>query len=339
MIKPIFCAALLSSFIALPAYAGPELFIEDFVGTINVETVSASKISISQDKNMKGVNLYQEGDSLKIDGGIEKPDGNDCKGYYGSYSISWFKKENRGDLGGYKDLDDYPNLTVTAPKDTTLIIRNSIPFLTAGSLGSADLKLVSCGKVTLGDLSDGLIADIRGSGDLNVGDISGHADIHIRGSGDVDIGNGGDLRLKVTGSGDVRAGNVRSADIAVRGSGDVEIEDVNGPLGVESSGSSDVDIGDVSGDFVYDGRGSGDLSVSSVTGRVSVDIGRSGDADISGGMVSSLKVSASGASEFDFGGVAETADLYAAGASDIYIRKVTGEVRRKESGAADITID
>ncbi len=339
MFKPIFYAALLSSFIALPAYAGPELIIEDFVGTINVETVSASKISITKDKNMKGVNLYQDGDSLKIDGGIEKPDGNDCKGYYGSYSISWFKKESRGDLGGYKNLEDFPNLTVTAPKDATLIIRNSITFVTADNLGSADLKLVSCGKVNLGDLSGDLLADIRGSGDLNLGDVGGSADIEIRGSGDVDMGNANELRLKVTGSGDVQAENVRSADVVVRGSGDVEIENVNGPLGIESSGSSDIDIGDVTGDFVYDGRGSGDLAISSVTGRASVDVAGSGDADIGGGKVSSLKVSASGASDFDFGGVADTADLYAAGASDIYVRKVTGEVRSKESGAADITID
>jgi len=337
--KSVFYAALLSTFIALPAHAGPELFVEDFIGTINIETVSASKISVTQDKNMKGVNLYQDGNSLKIDGGIKRPDGNDCKGYYGSYSISWFKKESNGEVGGYENLEDYPNLTVNVPKDATLIIRNSIPFIKAGDLDSADVKLVSCGKVNLGDLSGELLADIRGSGDLTTGDVDGNADIQIRGSGDVEIGDAEDLRLKVTGSGDVQAEDVRSADIEVRGSGDVEIENVNGPLGVDSSGSSDVDIGKVTGDFVYDGRGSGDLSIDSVSGRISVDIGGSGDASIDGGKVSSLKVSASGASEFDFGGVAETADLYAAGASDIYVSKVTGEVRSKESGAADIDID
>ena len=174
---------------------------------------------------------------------------------------------------------------------------------------------------------------------LNSLAINPNADIEVRGSGDVEMGDANDLRLKVTGSGDVDTGDVRSAEISVRGSGDVEIGDVNGPLGVESSGSSDVDIGNVLGDFLYDGRGSGDISVNSVTGRISVDIGGSGDASIDRGKASSLKVSASGASEFDFGGTAETADLYASGASDIYVNKVTGEVRRKESGAADIDID
>ena len=138
MIKSVFYAVLLSSVITAPAFAGPELSIEDFVGTINVQTSPDSKISITQDENMTGVNLYQDGDSLKLDGGIEKPDGNDCKGYYTSYSVSWFKKESNGKQGGYKNLKDYPKLTINVPKDTKLIIRNSIPFLTAEGLGAAD---------------------------------------------------------------------------------------------------------------------------------------------------------------------------------------------------------
>ena len=339
MIKTLLYTTLLSLSVAAPAFAGPELFIEDFVGTINVKTTSASKISISRDENMKGVNLSEDGDSLKIDGGIQNPNGNDCKGYHGSFSISLFKSESHSRVGGYKNLDDFPKIDINVPKDTTLVIRNSIPFLNAGELEAADLNLSSCGKVNLGDLSGQLTANVRGSADLYAGDVGGNADIEVRGSGDVEMGDANDLRLKVTGSGDVDTGDVLFAEISVRGSGDVEIGDVNGPLGVESSGSSDVDVGDVLGDFIYDGRGSGDISVNSVTGRISVDIGGSGDASIDRGKASSLKVSASGASEFDFGGTAETADLYASGASDIYVNKVTGEVRRKESGAADIDID
>jgi len=339
MIKSIFYAGLLSLSLTAPAFAGPELLIEDFVGTLTVETTSASQITISREDNMKGVNLYKDAGSLKIDGGIKNPDSKDCTGFHGSFSISLFKSESRGRVGGYKNLSDYPKITINVPEDTNLVIRNAIPFLNANDLGSADLELSSCGKVNLGDLSGELKANIRGSTDLTVGNVAGNADIDIRGSGDVDMGNAKDMVLNVTGSGDIDAGDLGSADISVRGSGDVEIKNVNGPLGIKSSGSSDVDIGDVSGDFIYDGRGSGDLSVESVTGRISIDIGGSGDASINDGEASTLKVSASGVSEFDFGGVAETADLYASGASDIYVSKVTGEVRRKESGAADIDID
>ena len=110
-------------------------------------------------------------------------------------------------------------------------------------------------------------------------------------------------------------------------------------MGVESCGSSDLGIGDVVGDFIYDGGGSGDLKVNSVSGRISVDINGAGDMSIYDGKATSLKVSASGASEFDFGGVAKTADLYASGASHIYVNKVIGDVRSRETGAADIDVN
>ena len=335
----LFYTALISAAMTAPAFAGPELFIEDFVGTVLVETTPDSTISISREDNMSGVNLYTDGGNLKIDGGIKNPEGNDCKGYYGSFSISLFKKQSDGRVGGYKNLDDFPKLSISAPKDTKLIIRNSIPFLTAGDLGAADLKLSSCGKVDLGHLSDDLMASIRGSADVDMGHVGGNATLEVRGSGDVTMGDAKDLYLKVSGSGDVEAGNVRAGEITVRGSGDVELGNVNGPLGVESSGSSDLDIGDVVGDFIYDGGGSGDLKVNSVSGRISVDINGAGDMSIHDGKATSLKVSASGASEFDFGGVAETADLYASGASHIYVNNVIGDVRSRETGAADIDVN
>ena len=339
MFKVVSCAAILSLCVASPVSASPELLIEDFVGRVLIKTTSDSQISIVTEQNIDDVQIYESGKSLKIDGGIPKPNGRNCKGLHGSISISLFKSEKHGRIGGYKNLRDYPKITINAPKDTTLIVRNSIPFLIADDLGAANLNLSSCGKVQLGDLSNNLEAHIRGSADLYLGDIGGNADIEVHGSGGIDMGDAKDLRLEVSGSGDVDARNITSADISVRGSGDVELGNISGPLGVESRGSSDIDIGRVSGDFIYDGRGSGDLDIDSVIGRISVDVSGSGDVSIDGGKAQSLKVSASGASDFDFGGIAETADLYASGASDIYVKKVTGEVRSKETGAADIDID
>ena len=339
MFKTVLYAALLSLSMAVPVSASPELLIEDFVGRVQINTTSDPQISLETEQNMDGVQIIENDKSLIIDGGISNPNGKNCKGVFGSISIRLFKSERHGRIGGYKNLSDYPKITISAPRDTTLVIRNSIPFLVAGELGAAHLNLSSCGKVQLGNLSNELKANIRGSGDLYLGDVGGNADIEIRGSGDLDMGDAKDLQLKVSGSGNVDAGNIMSADIAVRGSGDVELGNVNGPLGVESSGSSDIEIGSVSGDFIYEGRGSGDLNIDSINGRISVDVSGSGDVSIDGGEASTVRVKASGASDFDFGGIAQTADLYASGASDIYVKKVRGEVRRKESGAADITID
>jgi len=72
--------------------------------------------------------------------------------YYGSFDIDLFKKNRSGEFGGYEDLEDYPQMTIRAPIDTVLVIKNSIAFLTAEDLGATDLDLRYCGKVNLGEL-------------------------------------------------------------------------------------------------------------------------------------------------------------------------------------------
>jgi len=62
--------------------------------------------------------------------------------------------------------------------------------------------------------------------------------------------------------------------------------------------------------------------------RIAITVSGSGD----------VNINASGASEVDYDGTAENADLIATGASDIYVGKVTDEVRSKERGAAEISI-
>ena len=339
MLKRLTLAAVVTTALAASAVAnGPELLIQDFVGTIKVENGASETISITRDENMKGVNLLEQGDNLKIDGGISDPDGNKCKGYYGSYSLGWFKKEKSGEFGGYEDLEDYPQITVRAPKDTILVIENSIAFVTAEDLGGTDLDLRFCGKVSLGNVAGDLKADIRGSADLSARDVR-NVDVNIKGSGDLDIQNAAFVALSVAGSGDAEFENIKSADVRVSGSGDISFGDIDGSLAAESRGSGDIDAGNVAGDFIYDAGGSGDLDIGDVTGdRISIDVSGSGDVSIDGGDVKTLKVTASGASEVDYGGIAETADLIASGASDIYVSKVTGEVRSKERGAADISV-
>jgi len=339
MLKIFTLAALATTVLTSAALAnGPELLIQDFVGTVKIENNSSDNISITRDKNMIGVNLVEQGDNLKIDGGITDPDGNKCKGYYGSYSLGLFKKNTSGEFGGYEDLEDYPQITIRAPKDAVLIIENSIAFVTAEDLGGTDLDLRYCGKVNLGNVTGDLLADIRGSADLTARDV-GNVDVSIKGSGDLDVKNAGFVALSVAGSGDAEFENVKSADVRVSGSGDISFGDIDGPLAAESRGSGDIEAGNVAGDFIYEAGGSGDLDIGDVTGnRISIDVSGSGDVNIDGGDVQTLKVTASGASEVDYDGTAQNADLVATGASDIYVNKVTGEVRSKERGAADISV-
>ena len=339
MLKALISASLVTTLLTGTAYAnGPELLIEDFVGTIKIENGSSETISIIRDKKMSGVTLVEQGENLKIDGGIERPDGNKCKGYYGHYDLTIFKKNRDGKFGGYEDLEDYPQITLRVPKDTVLIIENSIAFLTAEDLGAADLDLRSCGKVNLGHVAGELRADIRGSADLTARDV-GNIDVDIIGSGDLDIENAGFVALSMAGSGDADFANVKSVDVRVSGSGDISFGDVDGSLAAESRGSGNIEAEDITGDLIYDAGGSGDLDIGEVLGeRISIDISGSGDVNIDGGEVQWLKVAASGASEVDYDGTTENADLVATGASDISVSKVTGEIRRKERGAADISV-
>ena len=339
MFKQITLGIIASTLLASTALAnGPELLIQDFVGTLKIENSLSGNISVTRDANMKGVTLIEQGDSLRIDGGIEKPDGNKCTGYYGSFDIDLFKKNRSGEFGGYEDLEDYPQMTISAPIETVLVIKNSIAFVTAEELGATDLDLRFCGKVNLGDVTGELRANIRGSADvtaLDVGDVA----VTIKGSGDLDVQNADFVSLSVAGSGDAEFEDVKSADVKVTGSGDVDFGNIDGALSAVSRGSGDIDAGDVAGDFIYDARGSGDLDIGDVMGtRIAITVSGSGDVNIDGGDVKILNINASGASEVDYDGTAENADLIATGASDIYVGKVTAELRSKERGAADISV-
>jgi len=127
MLKIFTLAALATTVLTSAALAnGPELLIQDFVGTVKIENNSSDNISITRDKNMIGVNLVEQGDNLKIDGGITDPDGNKCKGYYGSYSLGLFKKNTSGEFGGYEDLEDYPQITILLKTPLPLSLQRTL---------------------------------------------------------------------------------------------------------------------------------------------------------------------------------------------------------------------
>ncbi len=338
------CAAALLSLTAISAQADPanELVIENFVGTINWSNASGD-IKITKQDNEKGIRIY-DGDQFIIDGEIDVLKGAKCKGYYGSYDISLFgSRNNKGKFGGYEDLEDYPILDVTLPKDTHLVIRNSIVF-TDGSpdIASANLSLNHCGKVNLGDSAGDVFVEGRGASDLTMGDAN-ELRTEMSGSGDIEAGAIGFVRLEGRGSGDVEIQQATNVDIEMSGSGDFEIDKVVGSVIIEASGSGDFDIGDLEGSLDFQGSGSGDLSVDNIGGtgnnRVSLQRSGSGDVSINGGEISELYVRISGAVTVDIDATVKDATLKASGAADIYIDTVTGSLEQSKSGASDIKID
>lgn len=338
MLKRTFIlSTALTGLIASPAFAGDTtLTIENFIGKIAIET--GSKLKVTNKQNSSDVDFDRSGDTLTIDGGISEPDGEDCKGYYGRGSWSFFsKKEKKGDFGGYENLDDYPNLTISAPENVTLVIKNAIPFGTISDIGAADIEMSYCGNLKMHNIDGAANLNIRGSGDISALDI-GTVKASINGSGDLEFENTTDAIIKVRGSGDVDFGDADNADITVSGSGDIEMGNIAEMLHVESAGSGDVSSGDVGGGLIYKGRGSGDFELDNVSGDADIRVSGSGDVDIHDGNVDILTIKAKGASDVRFDGTAETAELSASGASDIYVGAVTGKSETRETGSADIDI-
>lgn len=328
---------LLASIFALPASADqrPELVIEDFVGTITLSTAANSPLEIKSVENDEDLTQEVDGDRLIINGGIKKPDGDKCKGYYGSWSWNERKTEN---FGGYEDLEDYPKLTITAPSDTVLVIRNSIPFIESGDLGGADLEIQACGKVNMGDISGDIRVELSGSGDVTAGDVE-NADLDLRGSGDVSIEDAKIVTASLSGSGDIVTGDMSRAELSLRGSGDIEFEDVSGAVNATLTGSGDINGGDIGGGVEATLRGSGDIELGDVTGPTQLESRGSGDIVVDGGQTEMLYIESSGSSTISYGGTADNAELTASGSSDIYVERVKGVADMRESGSSDIEID
>lgn len=321
---------------AAPAsHAQDSLEIKNFIGSINW---SNGSLSADVQKN-PGDTKISGRMAVTIDGGQTDIDSSDCKSTYGRYDFNWFGKKKDGQFGGFKNMEDMPILKVTLPKNTKLIVSDSVIF-TDGSpdIGSADLQLSYCGKVTLGDV-DGLLAlDSRRSADVSVGN-TGQIVANLKGSGDLTGGDSEDVLIQSHGSADVELADLNSLESSNYGSGDLYTGDIAGEVELTSHGSGDITLGNVDGSLSYFGHGSGDLEVASVEGA-SLELSSlgSGDIEIKGGDVSDLSAKVRGSAEVDFSGEAQTAKLIASGSGDISIGSVSGELSMKSSGSGEIDI-
>lgn len=322
-----------------PAFAAePVLTLKNYVGKITVETSSGADLKVTQKKRAGDVDVFSKSGDLTIDGGINDPDGDGCKGYYGKLSWSWSgKKTKNSDIGGYENLDEFPNLTITGPENLMIVIENAIPFGDIGTISGADINIDHCGKLTMADINGPAKLTIRGSGTLDAENIESLAAV-IKGSGDLSFETVGDADLTIKGSGNVDFDTAASLNLEISGSGDVEADEVSGALFIQSAGSGDVSVDTVGEELTYTGRGSTDLSIDDISGRALIKVSGSGDVDIDDGTLETLIVTARGSSDVRFDGKTDDAELTASGSADIYVGEVTGEKSTSTSGSADIDI-
>lgn len=312
------CISSLLTVLATPALASeaPVLKIENFIGTVEIVTSNTGEIIVN---DADGANIIRAGKNLTIDDDISIRSYN-ChykkdRPYIGKGKWGW-----KSGGKGYRPIEDYPSVQISAPAGVHVEIDRSIIFGNVGDIGSAHLHIGSCG-------------------DMKFGDVSGRLDLSVSGSGDVKFGNAGITDISVSGSGDVEGKNLASADILVSGSGDLELGDIAGAVDIGSSGAGDVELGSVGGGLDLQSSGSSDFEAASVSGGdLSIRVSGSSDISIRGGNVDTLFIKASGASDVTYSGKSVNAEARASGASDVYIHNPSGNLRTSDSGAADVNI-
>jgi len=346
------CLALLAN--TANAKDAPTLTIKNFIGTIDVKTGDYDKVTVT---NADGADVSRLGASVLIDDDQTIKKAN-CRKSNTSIKISvggwkWYKLKR-----SYKNLKEYPQLKITAPENTHLVIDNAIIFGDVDNIGSADIQLRSCS-------------------DLDLSNVDGHIDLRIAGSGDLTMENAGTGDIRIAGSGDFTAQHMQSVEIALAGSGDVQIGDIVGTATIGSAGSGDNKIGSVGGDFSFSGAGSGDLDVGNIGGDADittagsgdVEIGRlegnlsytsggsgdfdadfvggeklssksggSGTVEIDGGNVTELYIKVGGSGDARYDGKSTNANLYAGGSGEITIREPSGTLVKEKHGSGSIHI-
>ena len=157
--------------------------------------------------------------------------------------------ENEDRWFTWRDGSGKVNVYITVEHLDGLFVSGSGEVIGESTITSdqLDLKVSGSGSAQLSvAVSNGLEADVSGSGDLKVKGDCGDLRSHVSGSGRVFIANTirGDARFSVSGSGKVLAsGTAQSVEATISGSGKVLAADLEtGRCEVKISGSGDVEI-------------------------------------------------------------------------------------------------
>ena len=328
------CLALLAT--AVTAKDAPTLTIENFIGTIDVRTGDYDKITVT---DADGANVEQLKNGVLIDDDQTIKNTN-CRKSKASIKISvggrnWYKRK-----GGYKNLNEYPQLKITAPENTHLVIDNAVIFGDVDDIGSADIQVRSCGDLEFANISGHLDLSAAGSGDFTAQNIQS-VEISTAGSGNVkidDIAN--TVSISSAGSGDNNIGNVGGDfEYASAGSGDLQVDNIQGNTDITTAGSGDVEIDSIEGSLSYTSAGSGNFEADYVGGeKLSSKSGGSGSVEIDGGNVTELYVKIGGSGDVRYDGQSTNAELYASGSGEITVQEPSGSLCKKKRGSGSIRI-
>ncbi len=291
------------------------VFVDDLVGTLNVETQIGGLVEITitgPDAKVADIAVRLEGDVLMIRRGMAPTKA----------------------LDGF-DADDYAVVHLRVPVGTPLVIDDMDGQANIGDLNASLIVFAASLDATVGNVTSASI-DRFGSGDISLGHVAGALNANLSGSGDITAASAGSVNVAKRGSGDVTLGPIaRGFTANMRGSGEIDVHSAATAV-IEKRGSGDVRFGTVRGEFSYKSAGIGDVDISFVDGPVTIETTNSGKIYIHAGNADPLRVSLAEYGDFTLDGVAVDPELVVTGASIVKLQQYVGEF--KASGAGDIRV-
>lgn len=284
--KTALLAACCLSAVAGPALAD-ELRVRDFIGRIELVTGGYDSVDVRviEGPAMGAPDVRRDGERVEVTGewdsrtrnrGWSRRDGLNCRGQGGDLEIRF-----GGD--GYRPISDYPTLRITAPRDVSVRLEDSILVGAIGAIGEGQISHSGCGDLSVESVQGDLRATIAGSGTMTIGDV------------------GGSLAGTIAGSGDLRT------------------EDIAGDANASVAGSGNVELGAVAGGMNMNIAGSGRIVADAANGDVNASIAGSGDMVVAGGTAREVEVNIMGSGNFNFAGAARMARINVMGSGDVDI--------------------
>ncbi len=311
-------------------YSADRLVIEDFIGTLTIETVPAGgDIAVHVEATRAQLDLLP----IALDGGVltiewdGEPDR--LRRWYEFWRGRWMADLNA--------LHRYPTLVLSVPADVEIEIDDLIGHWDIDYREAHISMGVERGSGTVGATPSAEI-NIAGDADLEIGPVQGLLTAHVAGSGVFRAATAGEAEISVAGSGDALVGAVAgSLSMRVSGSGDVFAEAAD-RAEATVSGSGSIRLGRADGGLAAVVQGSGSVAVDVVNGPFEASISGSGDVVVDDGRASPFEVAIAGSGGVRFGGTVVDPVVRISGSGDVTLGAVEGNLAATTVGTGDVRV-
>ncbi|MCG8442072.1 MAG: hypothetical protein MI723_09715, partial [Caulobacterales bacterium] len=149
-----------SALLAAPAgaseFAADTVVLDDIIGALAITTGEGEAVTIDIDPGA---------------GVVEPPEVTERDGVVSVFGPALHVRECRGgdgepELGlpggGRAPLSDFPRVSITAPRDVTVILRDVLVFGEVGDVAAAEVSASGCGELVFGNIAGAAQLRLRG---------------------------------------------------------------------------------------------------------------------------------------------------------------------------------